>query len=240
MARISRTQTYILIGGGGIVILVLLYRYYQSQSAGSNTSADQTAANGELGAIGSQLGGQEQSDVAALNNSLGNLQSQEQSDIGAIASQEAGDVSGLQQTLDTMGGQLGTLSNDVANIATGQKVVPRNSSVVVRRGSGFDRYYKAVTGKSAPAHIDVSNFILQAWRSHVPAARLKTLLSRHPAAHSPSHAANRPSTHETKPRVHGHPATQHASSTHANGGAAAPKTKPRSAPKTKGRKRGHR
>lgn len=242
MARISRNQRYILIGGAGLLILALLYRYYKGQSGGSGGSPTTADPNGEVGAIGSQLAGQEQGDVAGLQNSIGNLQSQEQGDIGAIAAQEAQDVGGLQATLNALAGDLGTVSSQVAAIATGQTPAPRNTDVTVRRGSGFDRYYLAITGRHAPARIAATNFLLQAWRSHLPAANVKALM-RHPAAHSPSHAANRHSTHETKPRQHVKPGTHPASNrpTSKTTGGAHPQTQTKAKPKPKPRprKRGH-
>lgn len=180
--KLDKNQQKIAIIAGGAILLYLLYRWYQGQQANSTAAtgvgvpATDTAASDYA-----SLAGQEQGDVASLQDQLSGLTGQESSDVAALQAQESGDVSGLTATIDQLGSYiqgLGSLvqgqNTQIAGLATGEQAINRRlaQTVHTKPGGGFYKYYVKVTGKAPPATVSTTNFIYEAWKSGVKATAI--------------------------------------------------------------------
>jgi hypothetical protein len=185
----SKKQKQIAYIAAAAIGAWLLYSYIrgrqvsnQSTSSGSSGTPVDTSASDFA-----SLAGQEQGDVAALQNQNSQLFGQEQSDVAALRAQEGQDVStitgtlaGITASVDGFTSSLTGVTSDIAALATGEQQINRrmNSTVKVKKGGSFADYYKRVTGKTAPTTISPTSFIYEAYKAGVKAAALKP-----PAAH---------------------------------------------------------
>lgn len=229
MKRLSRTQRYILIGGAGLIVLILLYRFYKGSSGEAAPAEDGIVPDNAIGALGAQLAGQQQADMAAMSNQhnadiealtglvneglagvIATESANTQTLTGAIAdlSTNVGDLTGYYEGLSGAVREI-DMDNDmlgerIADLATGVEAVERSQQgrfITPRAGGPFARYYRRITGKTPPARIRADNFIYQAWRQGIKASALRP-------ARGTSNAAVRKNTHETRPHTKGKPATR--------------------------------
>jgi len=103
----SKKQKQIALIAGSLVLLYLAYRHF----AGASTSTAGVAAPDTSGSDFAALAGQEQGDVAQLQQDLAQLDSQEQADIGAATGQEQSDIAGIE-------GQIGEILSAIAGIGS--------------------------------------------------------------------------------------------------------------------------
>jgi hypothetical protein len=213
--KLDKNQQKIAIVAGGAIILYLIWRWYQGQQQNATAATGQSVPATDTAASDyASLAGQEQGDVATLQTQLSGLTGQEQSDVAALQ----GDISGLTGNIDTLGQfiqGLGTLtqtqSSEIAGIATGQQTINRRLTATVqpKRGGGFYQYYVKVTGHAPPATVSTSNFIYEAWKAGVKAARLAPSSSsatgrgghHHAGAHN-NHVSHPNSTHNQQSNTH--------------------------------------
>lgn len=210
----SKQQKQIAIVAAGALVLLLVYRWYQGQSASSTTTTG-TAAPDTSGSDFASLAGQEQSDVAGLQDQNSQLLGQEQSDVanlqGAISgltAQEQSDVSGLTGQVGSLSSAIeGTpdMSAEVAALAAGVQQLNRAQTATVQthRGGAFYNYYVKVTGHAPPARVQMSSLVYQAWKQGIKATALQAHPA-HPSAPRNTHVAH-PNPHHTPQPTH-HPA----------------------------------
>lgn len=194
----DKRQKQIAMIAGGALVLYLLYRYVSGGSS-SNTSAVGTPAGDTASSDYAALAGQEQGDVSALQQQNSQLLGQEQSDVADLNQQEqsdvgtltgaigdvVGSVTDLGTRIGTLTGQTNALGTQVSSLAIGEAKVNRAvqaQTITTKAGGPFAKYYKQVTGKNPPLHVNVSNLIYQGWKSGVKAATLKAKLAPHPSA----------------------------------------------------------
>lgn len=147
----SKRQRTILIIAGGALVLLLIYRWYQNQnqSSGASTASGTSTGADPSSSDYASLAGQEQSDVANLQQQNAQLLSQEQSDVSSLGADiqqgqatEQGDVGGLTAGLSAVTSTLDqvvqqaqnaaqqVLANDAAQqAALGQKVAALSAGV---------------------------------------------------------------------------------------------------------------
>ena len=208
--KLSKQQKFMLIGGAAVA-LFLVWRWQMSgtskqstgqdssSTTGSGSATDPTGQNADQSAADyAALAGQEQSDVAALQDQNAQLAAQmQQADTsGMAAGAGSGDMSGLAGAGSSgavggggggFGGGTATptggapLQSQVAPQATGQQKVnrARPQTIAVAANSPFARYYRQVTGQSPPARIQVTNAVLQLFRQGVKASAFEP---PHPSA----------------------------------------------------------
>jgi len=205
----GRKRTAMIVAG--IVAIYLVYRWQQSRS--TPPASDQGAAGDTSGqAAYSQLAGQEQADIAALQNAEQNDISGLGSQLNALVAQEGSDYSTAtenQQAVNDAINQVAagqvTLSDALAGLAKGAP-----HQVAVHAGGPFARFYTAVTGRKAPRTISSGDFFYQAWREGFHASQLKGDVNhnQHPSKNNGSVA---PAHHGMKPGKAGQPhhATHH-------------------------------
>lgn len=213
-------QKQIAMIAGGALVLILLYRWYQGRqttaATGTATPATDTAASDYA-----SLAGQEQGDVATLQNQNAGVLAQETGDVAGLGAGLAA-LSAIVQNLAPP--DLTPIENQINALATGQAQMNRhlNQSVATHPGGGFYKYYKMVTGHAPPAHVLTSNFIYQAWKGGVKATALKPA-AKHPTT-KPHHQVAHPNpTH--KAQTGSHKATTHN------------KAKPKTTAKTSGKRK---
>lgn len=117
---VSKNQKTAVYAGGALVLLYLVYRWYQNSAAagaaqGSTTqsSIDPTAASNYA-----SLAGQEQSDVASLQQQNSQLLAQEQSDVQTLSGQYSGLVSTEQGDIANVTGNENSLAATVSSLTT--------------------------------------------------------------------------------------------------------------------------
>ena len=117
--------------GGGALVLLLIYRWYhnQNQTAGSTTATGVDPSSSDYASIA----GQEQSDVANLQQQNAQLLNQEQSDVASLdatiqqnQASEQGDVSQLTAGLQAVTGALSSAVQQAQNVA--QQVVANDAA----------------------------------------------------------------------------------------------------------------
>lgn len=203
----SKQQKKIAIIAGAALAAWLLYSYIRGRQVSStSTAADTSGTPVDTSASDfASLAGQEQGDVAALQNQNSQLLGQEQSDVAALQGQEGSDVSNLTGIINnlttTFTGDLSSLTSNVAAVASGEQAINRNETATVKVNKGnvgkagtFADYYQKVTGKAPPATISVSNIIYQSYKAGVKAAAL-TPPAAHPSAPKNTNVAHPNANH---------------------------------------------
>jgi hypothetical protein len=218
LSKNQRTVAYVVVG---LLAAYLAYRWYTGRQTSASNTTGSTAAPDTTSSDYAALAGQEQGDVAALQDQNTQLMSQEQSDVAALQAQEGADVAGINQgisgfsnTVDQLTSQLADvvgaqseLGQEIAALASGHKSTDRtkHQMYAVHRGGPFWHYYKRVTGHAPPAHIAVTNWIYQAWKQGVNASRLH---QAHPSSKN-RHVAHPNGNHQPKTGTHRKLSGQH-------------------------------
>lgn len=154
----------ILLIVGGVGVAYLAYRY----ASGGSSSTTTTAATPDTSSQDyASLAGQEQGDVAQLQQQIGALTSQEQSDVQTLSGQESGDVATLGGTITSLGGlvkDLGgvvttnqnTNQKELAKLAAGLAATSREAKKalqVARKGRNVAPPHHGPKPSHKPAHV---------------------------------------------------------------------------------------
>ena len=211
MAELTDKQKrYAVIGAGGLVLLYLLYRWYASRQASSTAStASGTPAPDTSASDYAALAGQEQGDVASLQQQLAGLAAQiptgggtSTADPGSSTVAPAGpDLTGITGTLSDIQGQIAALSMG-AKPASPSAVA---TAISTHKGGAFYNYYVKVTGGPPPASVNASNWIYRAWQQGVKPARIATKPTPHPSSKN-TNIGNPNNSHQPQTEV-AHPNT---------------------------------
>jgi hypothetical protein len=113
----SKNKKYIMYGVA-LVVAYALYRYYKNSQNPNNASSTIAGPGGQPAATTGDFAavqGQEQSDVAALQQQNSQLFAQEQSDVQALQ----GTVTTLKQRLKNQKGQITNLQGNLYNTGVG-------------------------------------------------------------------------------------------------------------------------
>lgn len=134
MAKPSPTQKKILIAGGGFLVLLLLYRLYANNKQGTSSATGQSANPNTSASDYASLAGQEQGDVASLQND----QSQLYGLITGNAAAEQADIQNANEALlvsnanqnavnQSLAGTLAGIATSITSLVNG--AVPQAGAV---------------------------------------------------------------------------------------------------------------
>lgn len=189
----------------GVVLVYLVYRHLSRSPATQPTAAGMAASSNPAANDYASLAGQEQGDVANLQNSIAALGAQEQSDIaGLTGSQGSGgttfgdQLSAVNDQLTSLGDELGAIMAGFTQpsppaVAGGQHPVNRHKATKQRKAEQGKQQGKRQATAKRKADRTKSTHVHQSPNRHV-APSVHAPHPTHPAARQ-SPPAHRPARH---------------------------------------------